>query len=170
MNTLFKRMIGAARLDAQTYEEVEADRSSLAGAILTAVVASVAAAIGTGARDLLSVASATMVLLMTWIVWVALTYVIGTRLLPEPQTHSDIGEVVRTTGFSASPGILRILAVIPGISWPVYFGITVWMLFTFVTAIRQAMDYTSLLRALAVCVLGWAIYSVLFFGFVVVAL
>jgi len=169
MNTLFKRMIGAARLDAQTYEQVEADRSSLAGAILTAVVASVAAAIGTGARDLLSVASATMVLLMTWIIWVTLTYVIGPRLLPEPATHSDIGEVLRTTGFSASPGILRVLAVIPGISLPVFLGITVWMLFAFVTAIRQALDYTSVLRALAVCVLGWTIYSVLLFGFVVVA-
>ena len=170
MNTLFKRMIGAARLDAQTYEQVEADHSSMAGAVLTAVVASVAAAIGTGARDVLTLISATAVLLMTWIVWVALTYVIGTRLLPEPSTHADLGEVLRTTGFSASPGILRIFAVIPSISLPIFVGVSFWMLFAFVTAIRQALDYRSLLRAVAVCFLGWLIYGVLFFGFVRIAL
>jgi hypothetical protein len=124
MKTLFKRMIGAARLDAQTYEQVEADHSSMAGAVLTAVVASVAAAIGTGARDVVSLVSATAVLLMTWIVWVALTYVIGTRCCPEPSTHADLGEVIRTTGFSASPGILRIFAVIPSISLPIFVGVS----------------------------------------------
>src|SRR5215468_3518520 len=80
MNKLLKRMLGAARLNADTYEQVEADRTSLTGAVFTAVIASVAAAIGTGARDVVSVVSATSVLLMTWIVWVVLTYVIGTRL------------------------------------------------------------------------------------------
>jgi len=170
MKTLFKRMIGAASLDAQTYEQVEADPTSLAGAVFTAIIASIAAAIGTGARDPLGLVSATLVLLMTWVVWVGLTYVIGTHLLPEAATHADLGEVLRTTGFSASPGILRVLAVIPPISFAVSIGVTLWMLFTFVTAIRQALDYTSLMRAFAVCFLGWLIYGVLFFGFVAVAL
>jgi hypothetical protein len=170
MNNLLKRMLGAARLNADTYEQVEADRTSLTGAVFTAVIASIAAAIGTGARDVVGVVSATSVLLMTWIVWVVLTYVIGTRLLPEPSTHADIGEVLRTTGFSASPGILRAFAVIPSIALPVYIGITFWMLLAFVVAIRQALDFTSLPRAFAVCFLGWLIYAVLFFGFVRVAL
>jgi hypothetical protein len=65
---------------------------------------------------------------------------------------------------------LRILGVIPALSLPIFIGVTLWMLFAFVTAIRQALDYTSLLRAVAVCFLGWLIYGVLFFGFVVVAL
>jgi len=73
MNNLLKRMLGAARLNADTYEQVEADRTSLTGAVFTAVIASVAAAIGTGARDVVGVVSATSVLLMTWIVWVVLT-------------------------------------------------------------------------------------------------
>jgi hypothetical protein len=44
------------------------------------------------------------------------------------------------------------------------------MLFSFVAAIRQALDYGSYYRALAVCVLGWIIHGVLFFSFVIVAL
>ena len=166
MKTLFKRMIGASRFDVGTYEQVEADRSSTAEAFLVVIIASLAAAIGAGARDLTSVAGTTIALLLTWVIWVALTYIIGTRLLPEPQTHADIGEVLRTTGFSASPGVLRFLAVFPGLALPTFIGITVWMLFTFVIAIRQALDYGSSRRALAVCVLGWLIHGILFFAFV----
>jgi hypothetical protein len=170
MKRLIKRMIAAAGLNPRVYEEVEADPKSLSGAIFTAFVASLAAAIATGARDLLSITNATFVLLATWVVWVFLTYIIGTRLFPEPSTHATAGEVVRTTGFSAAPGILRILGLIPAISLPIFVGITVWMLLAFVIAIRQALDYTSLSRAFAVCALGWLLYGVLFFGFVFVAL
>src|SRR5262249_29210763 len=153
-----------------TYEQVEADRSSTAGAVLIVIIASLAAAVGTGARDPIGIAGATVALLLTWVIWVTLTYIIGTRLLPEPQTHADIGEVLRTTGFSASPGVLRILGVFPGFALPVFVCITVWMLFTFVVAIRQALDYASSRRALAVCVLGWMIHGLLFFAFAVAAI
>jgi hypothetical protein len=40
------------------------------------------------------------------------------------------------------------------------------MLLTFVVAVRQALDYASSARALAVCLLGWLIHGVLFFAFV----
>ena len=166
MNTLFKRMIGASRLDAQTYEQVEADRKSTVGAIFVVVAASMAAAIGSGARDVATVISALALLLATWLVWVGLTYVIGTRLMPESQTHADVGEVVRTTGFSAAPGVLRILGVLPVVGLPISIAVTIWMLATFVVAIRQALDYSSSVRALAVCLLGWLIHGLLFFGFV----
>jgi hypothetical protein len=170
MKNLLKRMIGAARLDAETYEQVEADPGSLYGAVFTAVVASIAAALGTGARDFTGVAGGTLAFLIIWMIWVGLTFVIGTRLLPEAATHADLGEVVRTTGFSASPGILRIFALLPSLALPVFIGVTFWMLLAFVIAIRQSMDYTSFPRAFAVCFLGWAIHGLLFFGFVIVAL
>jgi len=170
MKTLFRRMIAASRLDVQTYEQVEADRASNAGAVFIVVVASIAAAIGSGARDFAGVISGIIVLLLTWLVWVGLTYFIGTRLLPGPQTHADIGEVLRTTGFSASPGVLRIFGLLPAVGLPIFIGITVWMLITFVVAIRQALDYASSGRALAVCVLGWLIHGLLLFGFVLVAI
>jgi hypothetical protein len=170
MKKLLKRMIGAARLDARTYEQVEADPDSMSGAVFTAVVASMAAALGTGARDFTALAGGTLAFLIIWMIWVGLTYVIGTRLLPEPATHSNLGEVMRTTGFSASPGILRIFALLPSIALPVFVAVTFWMLLAFVIAIRHAMDYTSFPRAFAVCFLGWAIHGILFVGFVLVAL
>jgi hypothetical protein len=170
MNKLLKRMIGAARLDGEIYEQVEADPQSVYGAVFTALVASMAAAIGVGARDFAAVAAATLAFLVIWMIWVGLTYVIGTRLLPEASTRSDLAEVLRTTGFSAAPGMLRIFALLPSIAVPVLIAVTFWMLLAFVIAIRHTMDYTSFARAFAVCFLGWAIHGILFFGFVLVAI
>lgn len=170
MNTLLNRMIGASRLDANTYEQVEADRAGNCGAVFVVILASIAAAIGTGARTIVDVAAATTVLLVTWMLWVVLTYIIGTRVLPEPQTQADVGEIVRATGFSAAPGVLRILGILPIVGVPILMAITLWMLFTFVVAVRQSLDYRSSVRALAVCVLGWLIHATLFFGFAGVAI
>jgi hypothetical protein len=166
MKTLITRMIRASSLDAQTYELVEADRGSTGPAIFVAVLASIAAALGSGVQDIIGLIGLTAMLLLSWIIWVGLTYVIGTRLFAQPQTHADIGELLRTTGFSASPGVLRILGFIPGLGLPIFIVITVWMLVTFVVAVRQALDYSGSGRALAVCVLGWLIHGIVFFAFV----
>ena len=170
MNTLIKRMIGAARLDAQTYEEVEADPSTTAEAVFVVVAASVAASIGIGVTDPSGLLGVTVGAMATWLVWVGLTYVIGTRLLPESQTRATIGEVLRTTGFSASPGILRIFGFLPVVGWAIFFCVTIWMLFAFDVAVRQALDYAGSARAVLVCLLGWLIHGVLFFAFAVTAI
>lgn len=170
MSTLANRLIGSARLDIRSYEEVETDPYANTQAVGVVLLSSLAAAIGTGIRDLPTTLQLMMVALVSWIVWVLLTLFIGTQLFPERDTRADFSQVLRTTGFSASPGILRIFGIIPGIGWIVFSLATIWMLFTFVVAVRQALDYTTTGRALVVCLLGWIIYGVLFFGFVRTAL
>jgi hypothetical protein len=166
MQSFPARMVGAARLHAGTYEEVEADGSANAQAIGVVVLSSLAAAIGVGATDVRSAISMLVVALLSWVIWVLLTLFIGTRLLPGSVTSADFGQILRTTGFSASVGILRVLGVFPAIREPVFAVVTILMLLTFVVAIRQALDYSSTGRAVAVCVLGWLIHGILFFGFV----
>jgi hypothetical protein len=51
MKTLLKQMIEAARLRPEVYEEVEADPASNSRAVVVVLMASVAAAIGSGNRD-----------------------------------------------------------------------------------------------------------------------
>ena len=143
MKALIKRMIGAARLDPQVYEEVEANPATNGGAVFVVLAASVAAAIGAGVTDAAGILGVTLGAVATWMVWVVLTYVIGTRVLPGKETEATIGQVLRTTGFSASPGILRIFGFLPIFGWPIFLGVTIWMLFAFVVAIRQALDYTG---------------------------
>jgi hypothetical protein len=162
MNTLVDRMIRAARLEVNLYEEVEADRSTLAQAMTVVVLSSLAAGVGgIGTMGLGGIVVGTLLALGGWYFWAFLTYWIGTRMLPEPQTSADLGELLRTTGFSSSPGLLRILGVIPGVGGLVFVVAAIWMLVAMVIAVRQALDYQSTLRAVGVCLIGWLIQGLL---------
>jgi hypothetical protein len=98
-----------------------------------------------------------------WFIWAWLTYIIGTRLLPMPRTHADLGQLLRTTGFASAPGIARVVGIFPGLGGVVFFVTGVWMLAAFVVAVRQALDYTSTLRAVGVCLIGWVVYGIIFY-------
>ena len=100
--------------------------------------------------------------LVGWYIWAYLTYFIGTRFLAEPQTKADHGELLRTIGFSSSPGLIRVLGIIPVLQNIVFPIAAIWMLVAMVIAVRQALDYKSTLRAIGVCLIGWIIQMVLF--------
>ena len=99
--------------------------------------------------------------LLSWYVWAYLTYWIGVKLLPEPQTHATHGELLRTVGFSSAPGLIRVLGVIPGLRGLVFLVAGIWMLVAMVVAVRQALDYHSTWRAVGVCVIGWFIQGII---------
>lgn len=170
MSTLTNRLLGSVGLKADSYEEVEADTHANLQAVGVLVLSSLAAAVGVGATKLGSIAALLVVALASWIIWVLLTLMIGTQLLPGNSTRSDFGQVLRTTGFSSAPGVFRVLGIVPVIGWSLFLAATVWMLFSFVVAVRQALDYSNTGRALAVCSLGWLVHGLLFIGFVMVAL
>jgi hypothetical protein len=157
--TSFKgRIIRAAKLDANLYEEVEADKESLGQAMLVVVLSSVAAGVGSiGHVGITGILIGTITALIGWFFWAWLTYFIGTKLLPEPQTRADVGELLRTIGFSSSPGLIRVLGIIPGLAVLVNLAAMIWMLAAMIIAVRQALDYTSTLRAVGVCCIGWVI-------------
>ena len=69
--------------------------------------------------------------------------------------------MLRTIGFASSPGLLRILGIVPGITGIVFFACALWMLVAMVIAVRQALDYHSTGRAIAVCLIGWLVYCVI---------
>ncbi len=162
MASLGDRMIRAAKLDRGLYEEVEADTGATGQAMLVVVLSSVAAGIGSaGGGGLIGLLVGALAALAAWYIWAFLTYFIGTRLLPEPQTEADMGQLLRTIGFSSSPGLLRILGILPGLTGIVFLGCAVWMLVAMVIAVRQALDYHGTGRAIAVCLIGWVVQLVI---------
>jgi len=161
MATIQDRVIRAAKLDAELYEEVEADRDATGQAMAVVALSAAAAGIGLGGGGLLGIVGGTLVALAGWFVWAFLTYVIGTRLLPESQTKADYGELLRTLGFSSAPGLIRVLGIVPGLGGFVFLVSGVWMLVAMVIAVRQALDYTSTLRAVGVCLIGWFAQAVM---------
>ena len=172
-NSFLQRLIGAMALDAAIYEEVEADRAATGQALAVVLLSSLAA--GVGVRGFARPSVATVVFMSTislvaWVAWALLTFEIGGRLIPEPQTRVDAGELLRTIGFASAPGLLRVLGIIPNASIPVFVGTALWMVVATIVAVRQALDYKSTARAVAVCVLGWLLATAmaavlgLFFG------
>jgi len=161
MAHLMDRMIRAAKLDAKLYEEVEADQGALGQAMVVVVLSSAAAGIGSfGQSGLGGMLIGMIAAVVGWCVWAYMTYFIGTRLLPEPQTKADHGELLRTIGFSTSPGLIRVLGIIPGLAEIIFFVASVWMLTAMVIAVRQALDYVSTWRAVGVCVIGWIVQAI----------
>jgi hypothetical protein len=162
MNIFMDRIIRAAKFDVNLYEEVEADKDTMRQAMGVVVLSSLAAGVGSiGNLGLGGILLGTLAALSGWYIWAWLTYFIGTKFLAEPQTEADPGQLLRTTGFSSSPGLIRVLAIIPGLGTVVFSVASVWMLVTMVIAVRQALDYTSTFRAVGVCVIGWIIQTVI---------
>ena len=167
MTTFVSRLTGAVMLNAATYEEVEADRSATMQAMGVVALSSLAAgvgALGLATARITALAGISLLAFAVWGIWTLLTLQIGTRLLPSSRTQADVGQLLRTIGFATAPGILRVAGVIPGTTTVVFVVTAIWMLMAMIVAVRQALDYTSIARAFAVCGLGWA----LSFGFVVV--
>ena len=154
------RLIGALAIDPLIYEEVEADRSATGQALLVVVLSSLSAGVGAfgwGTASLRGVLFMSGLALVSWATWAVITFEIGTRLMPESKTRADVGQLLRTIGFAAAPGMLRIFGIVPGATLPAFVITAIWMLVAMVVAVRQALDYQSTGRAVAVCGLGWAL-------------
>ena len=165
---MLERMIRAARLSPQLYEEVEADTGATSQAMMVVVLVAVATGIGTtGVGGVAGLFTGILFGLLSWAVWAYVTYFIGTSLFPTPETDASWGELARTTGFAQSPGILRFLGFIPLIGPVIYLAASLWQLVAMVIAVRQALDYRSTWRAVAVVIVGFivlAIFQVVLFA------
>lgn len=169
MWSFVNRVVGAATLDSRVYEDVEADATATVQAIGVILLGTIAA--GIGARgwnaepELLlefSVVVAALALI-AWASWALLTFEIGGRLMPEPQTRVDVTQLMRAIGFSAAPALFLVVAGFGATTF--IFAVTaVWMLATMVVAVRQALDFTSTTRAFLVCAVGWLLTLVFMIG------
>ena len=158
--SIARRMLRAALLDAAIYEEVEADRGATWQALGVVLLASVATGIGALRNSgVTGILWHPLVDVATWYAWAWVTYWIGTRLLPTPETQADLGELLRTLGFACAPGVLRFAALLEPVAFWVFTLSALWMLVATVVAVRQALDYRSTWRAVAVCAIGFPIYA-----------
>lgn len=150
------RMLRAAWLHADTYEEVEADKHSIGQAtlIVLAACATIGAAryiqsSGAGVPEnplafqvILSVVEP----LVLWIGGSAFAFMVGATFFRGPETETDFMEVLRTSGFAFTPALLRIFAILPppALGLGIDIAARAWVFVAFVVAIRQALDFTTL--------------------------
>ena len=90
---MLQRMIGAAKLRPETYEEVEADRSATLQALLVVVLVALATGIANlGSGSIAGLLVGIVVGILGWAFWAWVTYLVGTSILSTPQTHADWGK------------------------------------------------------------------------------
>jgi hypothetical protein len=153
-NSLVERMIGAARLDVATYEEVEHDENATLQAFIVVILVAIASGVGLLFVDGVSGLIGGLVrAILSWVIFAAVAYFVGTKLIPGQETRSSVDEILRTTGFAQTPGLLGILAFIPILGVIVLLVVFVWSVIAVVVALRQALD-TSTARAIGIALLS----------------
>ena len=162
-SSLFDRMMRAAKLDASLYEEVEADETATTQALIVVLLSSICSGIGSAIGGALSgqglggiglgLIGGLFSALIAWLIWSFITYLIGTKVFGGT---ASFNELLRTLGFSNSPGVLLILSFIPILGGLLSFGVWIWGLAAMVTAVRQALDFTTG-KAVLTCIVGWIV-------------
>jgi hypothetical protein len=179
------RLWRCARLHADTYEEVEADRSAIGQALLVVVVAAISATLGgwletftwhAGAYGTpfalgLELAARALEPILFWLGGAAFAYMVGSSFFRGPETETDYAEVLRTTGFAFGPGWLAFLVWVPpaGFGTGVLWVVRLWTLLAVTIAVRQALDFTTG-RAVGTVVVGWILGWLVMWGAVSVTL
>lgn len=138
--SLISRAVGAAFLNVDTYEAVEADHSATTQAATVVLLVAISGAIGASGEGSQGMIASVFNAFIAWLVWAGVTNFVGTRVFGGT---ADWGELLRTLGFAQAPGLLGFLAIVPLLGGSVSVVIGVWTLVAGIVAIRQALDFST---------------------------
>jgi Yip1 domain len=163
--TFPERAIGALKLDANTFEDIERDPTAISqavGIIALAALASGLANVWYG--GLSGIVLGVVTALIGYSLWAVVVWLVGTKLMPDPATKADFPETFRVIAFAATPGIFMIVTIIPLLGWALLFLlwpiVWLWTMAIMVIAVRQVLDYTETFKAVIVVVIGFVAYMV----------
>jgi len=163
---MINRVVRAAMLDVDLYEEVEADTTLTQEALMVVILVSIASGVGgflagviggdIGAAVLGLILGVVMGVLGYYI-WAYVTYFVGTNLF---EGTADVGEMLRTLGYASGPRVLGVLAFIPCLGPLAALVGALWALVTGVVAVRQALDFDTG-KAILTVIIGWVIVFII---------
>lgn len=78
--------------------------------------------------------------LLSWLVWSALTYLVGTKLF---KGTADMGEMLRVIGFAQAPRLLSVFSFIPCLGGLLSLAGLIWALVASFIGIREGLDLDS---------------------------
>ena len=156
---MLERMLGAALLKPDTFEDVEHDRGATIQAALVVILVSISGAVAgalSGDTTLISgIVLGVIAGVVWWALWAAGCWIVGTTILNTPNTSADWGELARGIGFAQTPGLLSVLTLIPYAGWVIGAVIFVWRFVAMLMAVRASLDYTSMWRAFFVVLIAF---------------
>jgi len=163
--TFGERVVGALKLDANTFEDIERDPTAMGQAVGIIALAALASNLGQIWRlgfgvMLIGVCSS----LVGYVIWSVVVWLAGTKLMPDPATKADFPETFRTIAFAAAPGLIGIVTIIPFLGWVLMLILTpvilIWSMAAMVVAVRSVLDYSETFKAVIVVLIGFVVYIV----------
>jgi len=166
--TFGDRVVGAMKLDEQTFEDVERDPTAIGQAVGVVVLAAISSGIGNiYYGGITGIVTAAIMSVISFLVWSTIVWLVGTKLMPEPTTQADLPQTFRTLGFAAAPGLASVITIIPLLGWLLMFVIWLWQIAAMVVAVKAVLDYSTIGKAIVVVLIGFVINLIITFLVVV---
>lgn len=139
------RIRGALMLDSRTYREVEQDTDATGQAVLTVIIAAIAAGLGAilGPDILRDTLGTIISSVLQWIIFSFVAYFVGVSLFSHARTSVTPGQVLRTVGFAQAPKFFLILGIIPLLGWIVGLVVFFWFIAAAIVALREAFEFDT---------------------------
>jgi hypothetical protein len=170
--TFGERVVGAMQLDARAFHDVEHDPGAIGQSVGVIALAAVSAGLGNlWYGGISGIFTGVVIALVGYLVWAVIVWLVGTKVMPDPQTSAEFPETFRVIAFAAAPGLFGFITFIPILGWLLMFVIWIWTIAAMVIAVRTVLDYTSTGKAVGVVLIGFFVNMVvsmmmaaLFFG------
>ena len=168
---MLARMLGAMRMDVNTYEDVEDDRGATWQAMAVVVIVSICGGVGFLLANMMSGEESVGALglvfgvlrgIAGWALWALVTWLVGSTVLKTPDTVADWGQLARGTGFAQTPGVFHLFVFVPFIGGLIWLLGFIWQIACMIIAVRQSLDYTSTWRAFFVVLISLVPWFVIF--------
>ena len=169
---MIERMIGAAMLKADVFEEIEADSGALPQAISIVVLVTICGIIGSVLSGIiggegqsatgiaLGILYGVLFGLLRWVIWVTAILFVGGTMLKVSGTQTDWAEIGRIVGFAYTPGLLVLLSFIPLVGGLIAFIAFIWTVVAVIVGIKHALDFEGTGRAVLVALISAVIAAI----------
>lgn len=138
--SLIDRMLGAALLETEVYQEAALLPSTRSQVALIVIISAIAAGLGSLSAGLAVIMVTGLVGLVGWGLYVSATYWVATRRYGVRRSHANWGATWRALGLASSPRVFLLLAFLPQIGFLVGLSVHAWVLITTVFAVRLTLD------------------------------
>jgi hypothetical protein len=133
-------MLGAALLEAETYQEVAVAPSLRNQAVLVVAITALAAGLGNLGGGLTGLLLAGLAAMIGWGLFALVAYWVATNRYGVPRTHNNLSATLRVLALASTPRLFLLFTFIPGIGFLVGLAVHTWLLITAVLALETALD------------------------------
>lgn len=138
--SLISRMLGAALLEPEPYQEAALTPSVKTQAVVVVIVSSIAVGLGSLGAGPVGLLLGAIAGLAGWGVYAFVAYRVAIARFQVPPGVTIWGSTWRVLALASTPRLFLVFTLVPGIGFLVGLAVHAWLLITTVSALRPALD------------------------------